>query len=83
VNHKGTIQHLDSYRVQEIDATGAGDSFAGAFLASYLNDRDIIKAAKWGHAAGAFNVQDLGCTNLVKATREALENLINSPPKAI
>jgi len=83
VYHRGLIEHLDSYPVREIDATGAGDSFAGAFLASYLKDRDIIQAAKWGNAAGAFNVQDLGCTNLVKATREALEKLINSPEKPV
>jgi sugar/nucleoside kinase (ribokinase family) len=80
INHQDSIQHIDSYQVQEIDATGAGDSFAGAFLASYLEDQDIIKAAKWGNAAGAFNVQDLGCTNLVKAKRKDLEKLVFRPP---
>jgi sugar/nucleoside kinase (ribokinase family) len=83
VNQEGQVQHMDSYPVKEIDATGAGDSFAGAFLASYLKDRDIIHAAKWGNAAGAFNVQDLGCSNLVRATREDLVRLINSPPKSV
>ncbi|MFX1566021.1 MAG: carbohydrate kinase family protein [Promethearchaeota archaeon] len=78
VFHEKKIQHIDSYSVQEIDATGAGDSFAGAFLASYLNDKDIVQAATWGNAAGAFNVQDLGCTNLAKATRQDLERLVFS-----
>ncbi len=78
VNHKGDIKHVDSYQVHEIDATGAGDSFAGAFIASYLQNKDIIQAARWGNAAGAFNVQDLGCTNLVKASRKDLERLVNS-----
>jgi sugar/nucleoside kinase (ribokinase family) len=82
VYHENTIQHVDSYKVREIDATGAGDSFAGAFLASYLKEKDIQKAAIWGNAAGAFNVQDLGCTNLAKATRQDLESLVYSSPES-
>ncbi len=83
VNNRGNIQHVESYRAKEIDATGAGDSFAGAFLASYLKDDDIIQAAKWGNAAGAFNVQDLGCTNLVKASRKDLEKLVYRSPELV
>jgi sugar/nucleoside kinase (ribokinase family) len=80
INQNGKLHHVDSYPVKEIDAIGAGDSFAGAFLSSYLRDGDIIQAAKWGNAAGAFNVQDLGCTNLVKASREDLAKLVYHPP---
>ncbi len=82
VYHDKKVQHIHSYKVREIDATGAGDSFAGAFLSSYLKDKDIVKAATWGNAAGAFNVQDLGCTNLGRATRQDLERLVYSQPKA-
>jgi sugar/nucleoside kinase (ribokinase family) len=76
VNHYGKIQRMAGYPVKEIDATGAGDSFAGAFLAQYVKDGDIIQAAKWGNAAGALNVQDIGSTKLVKASRKDLEELI-------
>jgi sugar/nucleoside kinase (ribokinase family) len=67
-----------SYHSKEVDVTGAGDSFAGAFIASYLQDRDITLAAKWGNAAGAINVQGVGCTSLLKATRSDLEKLVFS-----
>lgn len=72
VNHQGKVQHVISYRSNEVDVTGAGDSFAGAFLASYLQDSDIILAAKWGNAAGAINVQGVGSTSLLKANRSEL-----------
>ncbi|MFX1299969.1 MAG: carbohydrate kinase family protein [Promethearchaeota archaeon] len=78
VNHQGKVKHVVSYHSNEVDVTGAGDSFAGAFLASYLQDNDIIQAAKWGNAAGAINVQGVGCTSLLKAKRNDLEQLVFS-----
>ncbi|MHA2429325.1 MAG: PfkB family carbohydrate kinase [Candidatus Hermodarchaeia archaeon] len=72
------MHHVASYHSKEVDVTGAGDSFAGAFIASYLQDRDITLAAKWGNAAGAINVQGVGCTSLLKATRSDLEKLVFS-----
>ena len=78
VNHKGKVQHVASYHSKVVDVTGAGDSFAGAFLASYLQDEDIKLAAKWGNAAGAINVQGVGCTSMLKAERTDLEQLVFS-----
>lgn len=80
VNQNGTIRHVSSYQVKEVDATGAGDSFAGAFIASYLQDENIDKAAKWGNAAGALNVQKIGSRCLLNATRQDLVDLMNNPP---
>ncbi len=76
INQRGKIRHVSSFPVKEVDSTGAGDSFAGAFLASYIDDRDIIQAAKWGNAAGAMNVQEIGCNSLFRATRQDLRELI-------
>ncbi|MFW9832152.1 MAG: carbohydrate kinase family protein [Candidatus Thorarchaeota archaeon] len=78
VNHFGAIRHIESYRVKEIDATGAGDSFAGAFLARYLTDENVEEAAKWGNAAGALNVQQIGSTRLLTAKRHNLKDLITN-----
>jgi sugar/nucleoside kinase (ribokinase family) len=36
-----------------VDTTGAGDAFCGAFLASWLADRDAVGAAERGVVAGA------------------------------
>lgn len=77
INQGGKIQHVSSFPVKEVDSTGAGDSFAGAFLASYIQDSDIIQAAKWGNAAGAMNVQEIGCNSLFRATHQELSDLIS------
>jgi 2-dehydro-3-deoxygluconokinase len=41
------------HRIHLIDRIGIGDSMAAGFLASWLMDRDINKAAEWGAIAGA------------------------------
>jgi 2-dehydro-3-deoxygluconokinase len=41
------------HRIHLIDRIGIGDSMAAGFLASWLMDKDINKAAEWGAIAGA------------------------------
>lgn len=43
-----------------VDATGAGDSFAGAFLARYLKGSSAIEAAQFGCAIAAWVIEHLG-----------------------
>jgi sugar/nucleoside kinase (ribokinase family) len=52
--------HIPGYRVDEIDPTGAGDSFGGAFIVAYLNKWDLIKATQFANAVGALKVQSFG-----------------------
>lgn len=67
--------------VQTIDPTGAGDAFAGAFLAT-LAERDgrfdaetLRLAAVRGTAAAALAVSDFGTRRLARATREEVEEV--------
>ncbi|MFX1564248.1 MAG: carbohydrate kinase family protein [Promethearchaeota archaeon] len=76
INESGQISHVPSFSVEEVDQVGAGDSFAGAFLASYIKDGDVHVAAKWGNAAGALNVSAIGSTRMASATRNDLLSLI-------
>ncbi|MFX1325780.1 MAG: carbohydrate kinase family protein [Promethearchaeota archaeon] len=48
------------FRVQEIDPTGAGDSFDGAFIVGYLAKWNMKKIAKFANAVGALKVQYFG-----------------------
>ncbi|MFW9784460.1 MAG: sugar kinase [Candidatus Heimdallarchaeota archaeon] len=48
------------FRVQEIDPTGAGDSFGGAFIVGYLAEWNLKKIAKFANAVGALKVQCFG-----------------------
>jgi ribokinase len=43
-----------------IDATGAGDSYAGAFLAKYLTGKSAVEAAKFATKISAWVIERLG-----------------------
>ena len=56
--------HFPSYPVQEVDATGAGDVFAAAFLIKYGETQDIAQATAYAHTAASFVVEGIGIQNL-------------------
>ncbi|MGB7183267.1 MAG: sugar kinase [Burkholderiaceae bacterium] len=53
-------EHVPAYDVSAIDATGAGDTFDGAFLAQYLRDPDPVAATRYANAAAALSTQHYG-----------------------
>jgi sugar/nucleoside kinase (ribokinase family) len=48
------------FRVEAVDATGAGDAFAAGFLRGILNGFDLEKCARLGNAVGALCVTEVG-----------------------
>ena len=44
-----------------LDPSGAGDAFAGAFMANYIKGRDAISSAKIASATASFIVEERGC----------------------
>ncbi|MHA1371298.1 MAG: sugar kinase [Promethearchaeota archaeon] len=48
------------FKVNEIDPTGAGDSFGGAFIIEYLSNKSPEKAARFANAVGALKVTTFG-----------------------
>ena len=48
------------FSVEEVDPTGAGDCFDGAFIAALAQGCDLKQAARMGCAAGALAVQKQG-----------------------
>ena len=51
---------IPGFKAKEIDPTGAGDSFGGAFIVGYLAGWDLEKAAKFANAVGALKVEYFG-----------------------
>lgn len=56
-----------------VDPTGAGDSFAGAFLgyldsSTKFNQKEIRKAAVYGNLVASLVIEDFGITRLLEAT---------------
>lgn len=58
-----------------VDATGAGDSFAGAFLAHYLKSNSAVDAAKFATKVAAWVIEHLGAR---PATDARLQQIIQS-----
>ena len=48
------------YKVTQLDATGAGDSYDAAFICGLAEGKSLADAAKMGAAAGALNVMAFG-----------------------
>ncbi|MBD3216084.1 MAG: sugar kinase [Candidatus Lokiarchaeota archaeon] len=51
---------IPSFKVEERDPTGAGDSFGGAFVAGFLQGWDLQRIGKFANAVGALKVQTFG-----------------------
>lgn len=52
--------HLPGYAVAAVDATGAGDCFAGALVARLAAGDDLQAAARYANAAAAITTMDFG-----------------------
>lgn len=55
-----SVHVIPACKVEEKDATGAGDCFDGAFLAALVAGEDVFTAARWGNAVGALNAAAFG-----------------------
>lgn len=63
---------VPAFPVKAIDTTGAGDCFAGGFLAALERALPFPEAARIANAAGALNVQSLGATSGLRTWDETL-----------
>jgi 2-dehydro-3-deoxygluconokinase len=53
-------QHVPGRKVEAVDATGAGDTFDGAFLARLSKGDTPFEAARYANAAAALSTQGYG-----------------------
>ena len=63
------------YPVEAIDASGAGDTFGGAFLTEWLRSADASGAAAFGNAAAALKTLGYGAVAPMP-TRQAVERFM-------
>ena len=64
-------QIIAAHPVQALDATGAGDTFDGAFLANWLvNGRDAFAAANYANAAAALSTLGYGAVGPIPRQHE-------------
>jgi 2-dehydro-3-deoxygluconokinase len=74
---------IPTRKVEAVDASGAGDTFGGAFLAEWLRHGDPFRAAEYGNAAAALKTLGLGAVAPMPR-REAVEAFLRTgnPPAA-
>ena len=66
---------LPPLRVDAVDATGAGDTFDGAFLAEYLETADPFRAARYANIAAALSTRGYGAVGPMPRRGEILAAL--------
>jgi sugar/nucleoside kinase (ribokinase family) len=64
---------LPIYKVEAVDAVGAGDCFAAGFLTGVVKGWDLEQTGRFANAVGACCVTALGATTGVKSLEETLE----------
>jgi sugar/nucleoside kinase (ribokinase family) len=67
------------YRVEAVDATGAGDAFAAGFLAGMVMGWSLEETAKLANAVGALCCQAIGTTAGIRSLEETLEFMRTTP----
>ena len=60
-----------------IDATGAGDSFAGAFLAYYLKGKTAKESAEFANLVASWVIEQLGARPKADKTLKRLLSNVN------
>lgn len=51
---------VPSFHVEEVDPTGAGDTFCGAFLTAMVEGKSLAECGRFANAAGAMSVGKQG-----------------------
>lgn len=87
---KDGMQHIDGFKADVIDTTGAGDSFFGGFINELIelglkdreslgkiNINDASKAARFGNAVASLNVEKRGAIPAMPS-KEMVEKRLNS-----
>ncbi|MBN1396208.1 MAG: ribokinase [Pirellulales bacterium] len=68
---KNEEKHFPPAKVESVDATGAGDAFAGGLLAALAEGRPIDEAIRFGSCVAALSVTKVGVVNALPSREEA------------
>jgi 2-dehydro-3-deoxygluconokinase len=70
VADKARRHRIPPYPCRPVDATGAGDTFAGAFIARFVAGTDIEAAGHYAAAAAALSTQGYGAVDPIPTSRQ-------------
>lgn len=73
-----SFYHVPVFKVNAIDATGAGDSYCGGFMVGYQKTGDPIQAALYGTVSSSFLIEDYGALHGLNVTLEMAQKRLAS-----
>jgi sugar/nucleoside kinase (ribokinase family) len=76
---EGAWRRMDAFPEDEVDPTGAGDTFAAAFLVRLRETNDVGEAARFGAAAASISVGAAGTAAM--PSREDVEERLRGYPQ--
>jgi sugar/nucleoside kinase (ribokinase family) len=79
----GGEARVPAFDVPAVDTTGAGDCFAGAFLAALQRGLSHTEAARFANAAAALAVQQLGATAGLRSWAETRAWMESAPVRSV
>lgn len=75
----GAWREMDAFPEVEVDPTGAGDTFATAFLIRLHESEDVAEAARFGAAAASLSVAAIGAASI--PVRAEIERRMREHPE--
>lgn len=69
---------IESYKVNAVDTTGAGDAYNGGFATAIAEGKDIFEAARFASAIGALSVTKIGTSPAMPYRKEIDEFILKN-----
>ena len=79
----GKVASVPGRKVQVVDTTGAGDSFAAGYVTAFLGGGSELDCLAHGNACGALSTRGVGGTAAQAERRELARFLTKEPPKSV
>lgn len=79
MGQNGVPFRVPAFKVEAVDATGAGDAFAAGFIAGVWQGWSLEKTARLANAAGALCVMGSGAAGNTRSLSETLDFMASTP----